>query len=1249
MRRQLRLCFNVLLLPCAAAGVRMMRQLQQSTNTSSISNGTLVSLFPPCLSSFSNFPCLAGLVEPLQWNVTLVQVTPSECANHRDGAWMASQLLGTLKYVSVVAGSWSDDNYLEKHQSALTALLDELDVDYIVGTCHSVAQVEPQIAKSSQTILLAQSQSSTLYSDDNPFVFGVALNSDHFPNQFIQALLLDTPTNTSIHLMYPTTSEIYTTMCQTAYESLVHHGFSSVHLHAYSRSIVQDFCIDSEHPVLFICATELLELPCRPRAVWMPQPPALPYLIGAVQGHRVLPFGDNFFDSTEDFWNSTELQFGYPGNYDQVVSYAIPHLAANHYAYHTWLQSPLLLYQSLPSFSTDTLMGPIRFDSSQRNIGRESVTIQWQANVESVVVAPSSLAQTWPDLVAPSAIPCLAGYFWDTTAQTTLLESACAPCPIDTYSPHEGQSIRCLPCSTSTSTLGQTGQSHCFAFEDYSVSSQVLLIGYVAIAVSWAVSMAGLALLVEWTKGINRMIFLYCGSILSSAAVLSWSLQVCQVVPFLYIGGWMMQSWVLTNMREWAVAAFLVDMGLAAAWTIVNPLVYEVEQIDETSLDGEVITLGIAGQCSSQDPEGISGWAFGGAILGLHGLWIGVLTLLTLQRNEQCIGVSIETMASGVMLETIMLGVPIMVAVRDSPTGIYVVLIVCICIHNIFLIGIFWAPKLFPMEEKEEAVVENTEIEARPQNDRTMSFRFKRQPSSQWDQAVCTINELLKPNINLSVDQKERLESIRSMLMQQGDSRSEKILHLPLLLIRKGLVEAVKTGVNQSLYAVKAVHNLSALTMAKPVNQISETARFILKEFGGITTASPSDYERIRAISEVSEDFELDQMEFVLPEYISLSRENQMRLFRLLSWSSLKRWEFNVFDLLEITNGKNPLLLVGWAILGAPHAQYSMARQCGVVLQLEELRGYNFADENLRIPIEKLCDYLRVIEQDYKDTNPYHNPIHAADVVQTMHTLIQMIGDSFPTNKVDIFSILLSAVVHDVKHPGENNTFQANARTDLALLYNDHSILENRHISHAFQVMLGDEDPHGWRSPPRRLSHVNHGRVSSLNLLCNVQPEQLKSIRSKMIDAVLHTDMSKHFASVSSMKALVMNYTEKAEMDEESSWKVLCFMLHLADISNPAKPDPLFKVWADRCLEEFFAQGDKEKVLRLPVSPNCDRATTKKAACQLGFITYVVFPAYEVLATILEPVEQRILPVIKNNTEFWKGEEEKSGESTTEQ
>jgi len=48
---------------------------------------------------------------------------------------------------------------------------------------------------------------------------------------------------------------------------------------------------------------------------------------------------------------------------------------------------------------------------------------------------------------------------------------------------------------------------------------------------------------------------------------------------------------------------------------------------------------------------------------------------------------------------------------------------------------------------------------------------------------------------------------------------------------------------------------------------------------------------------------------------------------------------------------------------------------------------------------------------------------------------------------------LFSAAVHDFKHPGQNNLFQQNTKTKWATRYSDISILENMHISAAFELL----------------------------------------------------------------------------------------------------------------------------------------------------------------------------------------------------
>ena len=54
---------------------------------------------------------------------------------------------------------------------------------------------------------------------------------------------------------------------------------------------------------------------------------------------------------------------------------------------------------------------------------------------------------------------------------------------------------------------------------------------------------------------------------------------------------------------------------------------------------------------------------------------------------------------------------------------------------------------------------------------------------------------------------------------------------------------------------------------------------------------------------------------------------------------------------------------------------------------------------------------------------------------------------------LELFSILFAAAIHDLAHTGQSNQFHINTKSNLALLYNDQSVLENHHISTAFRIM----------------------------------------------------------------------------------------------------------------------------------------------------------------------------------------------------
>ncbi|KAI2496009.1 hypothetical protein MHU86_18482 [Fragilaria crotonensis] len=110
--------------------------------------------------------------------ITVIQVTPPQCSNHRDGAPTAVELLNSqnngrgpaigskkdhyvqFRFVAVVAGSIADadnnDQEGQDHKTILKSMIDTLNPHYIMGTCTFVAAHERQIALEYKRILVAQ-------------------------------------------------------------------------------------------------------------------------------------------------------------------------------------------------------------------------------------------------------------------------------------------------------------------------------------------------------------------------------------------------------------------------------------------------------------------------------------------------------------------------------------------------------------------------------------------------------------------------------------------------------------------------------------------------------------------------------------------------------------------------------------------------------------------------------------------------------------------------------------------------------------------------------------------------------------------------------------------------------------------------------------------------------------------------------------------------------------------------------------
>jgi len=260
---------------------------------------------------------------------------------------------------------------------------------------------------------------------------------------------------------------------------------------------------------------------------------------------------------------------------------------------------------------------------------------------------------------------------------------------------------------------------------------------------------------------------------------------------------------------------------------------------------------------------------------------------------------------------------------------------------------------------------------------------------------------------------------------------------------------------------------------------------------------------------------------------------------------------------------------------------------------------------------------------------PYHSRAHACDVMSMMQWLMETSFIDSVTTCLDHFMTLMAGAIHDVGHLGRTNAFLSSTMAPVAIRYNDRSVLENMHVSLAFETMRENEETN-WFGMLR----TGQG--------CEQEGDIQKFVRTGLITMVLATDMANHKSQHQAMESLVESLREPVENNQEkmSLEDKLFFLgsvLHAGDISSPCKPRPIMLAWTQKLLTEFWSQGDEERSLGLPISPLCDRESLMMSVptCQLGFTKFVVQPFWESLQIII-PEASEPIDTLKANVEFWE-------------
>lgn len=196
----------------------------------------------------------------------------------------------------------------------------------------------------------------------------------------------------------------------------------------------------------------------------------------------------------------------------------------------------------------------------------------------------------------------------------------------------------------------------------------------------------------------------------------------------------------------------------------------------------------------------------------------------------------------------------------------------------------------------------------------------------------------------------------------------------------------------------------------------------------------------------------------------------------------------------------------------------------------------------------ELKAFLLACRAAYNAFVHYHNFRHVIDVMQAVFYFLLQIGTLPPLQgsanlkgppklspitallkPFDAMTLLISAIGHDVGHPGVNNAFLVALNAPLAQLYNDKSVLESFHCAAYSQIL-------------RRYWRNAFGDTA---------------MRSLMINSILATDMGIHFKYMSDAGNLQQKLhdnggTEGWNVSVLEEYKTLTcgLLIKCADISN---------------------------------------------------------------------------------------------------
>ena len=279
----------------------------------------------------------------------------------------------------------------------------------------------------------------------------------------------------------------------------------------------------------------------------------------------------------------------------------------------------------------------------------------------------------------------------------------------------------------------------------------------------------------------------------------------------------------------------------------------------------------------------------------------------------------------------------------------------------------------------------------------------------------------------------------------------------------------------------------------------------------------------------------------------------------------------------------------------------------------------------LKLDRLKLARLLLTAERGYTPANPYHNAVHAANVVRTLYCILNAAqADAF--SPAMEFAALLAAVMHDVGHPGRSNAFMVKRRK-FSFVINEGDV--NEQVSAMImKIMLSMPELDIFQTKV----HGEHLRTAILNLcieLILITSFARYSALTSRLEAILEDD-GDHFCGA-------WGVMREDDFTNQEAISLLELALVCSDIGHVCDEWGVHEEWVARLTEEFHLEGDDVKLDGQKPAPFMDRDAGgffNLQDGQVGFLENVALPLMRLVPRLFG---EKVAPLVtRTEANKWK-------------